>query len=153
MGYSSEVSADTAAAIPRYRQRTKPRGVRTAAGCSERQRAGETGAHHGNAVRDRHPHQRVKIYDSRGGADRSGDHHAQGEDTDDPAQHEALPQAAAIREEAGNDKRRDLLYEKRTRHLQKTGLARAETAVQTSRRRSQQGISAQLPQAVCDDIL
>ena len=48
---------------------------------------------------------------------------------------------------------RDLLYEKRTRHLQKTGLARAETAVQTIRRRSQQGVSAQLPQAVCDDIL
>lgn len=78
---------------------------------------------------------------------------AQGEDTNHPAQHEALPQAAAIREEAWNDERRDLLYQKRTRYLQKTGLARAETAVQASRCRSQQGVSAQLPQAVCDDIL
>ena len=153
LGDSSKALKDTAAAVSRYRQRTKPRGVRTAADRSQRRRAGEAGAHHGNTVRDRHPHQRAAVYDHRGGADRSGDHRTQGEDTDDPAQHKALPQAAAIREEAGNDERRDLLYEKRTRHLQKTGLAGAETAVQASRRRSQQGVSAQLPQAVCDDIL
>ena len=152
-GLPAGVAEGAAPGLPGGRAGTEPGGVLPAG--EHRRAAGEGAAvaAAGGDCRDGDPGERGEVPDGRGGEAGGGGDCAEGENPDDPAARQALPEALTVRAETKNRLRRDFSHQKREADEPETDLGGDEGAEQKSRGPARQGLPPQPPAPVCADVL
>ena len=152
-GLQGAVPQAPAADIPQIGAGADPRRIPAAAG--RRPGAGRhtAAAPAGNPLCYGYPGQRAAIQHRGGGAQRRGGNRPEGQDQNHSAAHEAVPQAAEIRQKVWHRPRADIPDEKGKRAVLEVHLGGDEKAVRGGEGSAEQGVSPQPAGAVRPDVL